>query len=165
MSRAAAAACAALAALCACAKEPQRCARVENGCAVRLSYTLMVDGKRDDLASPAEPAEARVGSGELVAGLERGLLGLRPGDSSTITVSPEDGFGRPDPARIQAFPKERFAGLGEVKPGMTVQGVSGGRAAAGRVVSASAGSVTLDFNHRLAGKTLVYYVRVEGVGP
>jgi FKBP-type peptidyl-prolyl cis-trans isomerase 2 len=155
-----------LASLCACSKAPEpRCRRVEKGCSVKLSYTLMADGKRDDVVPPSEPAEARVGSGELVPGLERGLLGLRPGESRSIAVAAEDGFGRADPALVQTFPAERFAALGPLKPGMTVQGLRGDAPAAGRVVSAEGGRVTLDFNHRLAGRALVYYVRVEGVGP
>lgn len=149
-----------LALLCACGKP--RCAAVEDGCRVRLSWTVSADGRP---AGGAEDQTYVEGSGQAVLGLERGLLGMKAGERKTIAVAPAEGFGERDPKAVRSFPRSAFASLGRLQPGMSVDGILDGKAAAGRVVTVGSASVTLDFNPPLAGKTLVYDVQVQDVGP
>ncbi len=144
---------------CACARP-----RVSQGSRVTFRYRLTVDGKPYSGTEKAETASAVIGGGDLVPGLERGMLGMAPGESRRVEVPPKEGFGFPRRENIRIFPMSRFRGLNApVRPGATIEGVSAGRAVSGRVVSVSGGRAAVDFNPPLAGKTLVYDVTVVSV--
>lgn len=150
---------AALLALGACSRKPD-CLFASDGCRVVFAYRASADGKTVDSAPKEAPADARLGSAGLVPGLEEGLRGAIPGERRTFAVPPEKAFGLHDPAGVQELPKALFASVGRLSKGMTVQGMSGGRPASGLVVAVGSATVRLDFNHPLAGKTLVYDVEV-----
>lgn len=137
---------------------------VREGAKVALDFTLSVDGKVVDATSRGETLRFRVGSGEVLAGLEEKLAGLKAGEERLIVLPPEKGYGLVDPARVQKLPLSAFKGLNApLKPGLSVSGLSQGRAATGKVVAVSKTEATLDFNHPLAGKTLEFRVKVLSV--
>jgi len=82
------------------------------------------------------------------------------GDSSNVVISAKDAYGEYDEKAIQILPKEQFAGIELIK-GMPLygQGEDGGTV---QVVVKEIGqeSVIIDFNHPLAGKTLMFSVTV-----
>jgi FKBP-type peptidyl-prolyl cis-trans isomerase SlpA len=136
------------------------------GALVKVDYSLEVDGKLVDQSEPGKPFAFRIGAGDVVPGFEKGVLGIKPGEAGTVTVSPEDGYGLRDPTAIQALPLTAFGELAkDLAVGRSVQGVRGGKAADGVVVAMSSGTVTLDFNHPLSGKTLVFKIRRYPVEP
>lgn len=107
---------------------------------------------------------AVMGKGDLLAGLEEALAGLRKGNSRRVELPPDKAFGSLDPGKIERIPSERFGKmLAGLKPGMKVQGMTGGRPAEARVVSAEAKDVVLDFNHPRAGKRVVFEIEVLDV--
>lgn len=134
------------------------------GSIVRLQYTLSVDGKVVDSRLDPDGYAYEAGTGQVPRGLDLGLRGLRTGDSKTVVVPPEDGYGLSDPAKIRKLPLSTFGAMAkELRIGNEVDGLMGGRAAAGRVVALDAKTATLDFNHPLAGRTLVFKVKVLSV--
>lgn len=149
---------------------PAACSRlpaVRPGSRIAFDYVLRDGDRIVDSTRGREPAQAVVGSGDLLPGLEAGLLGLSPGESRTVTLPPERAYGAVDPAAVQSAPLSRFGALAKgLKPGMTVSGLRGGKAVSARVVRVAGAAVLLDFNHPLAGKTLTYDVTVRSVlGP
>ena len=102
------------------------------------------------------------GHGQLLPGLEKALEGLVVGDRAKATLSPEDGYGKRDEARvIQALTEELPAGLA---PGAMVHAqLPKGGVIPLTVVAIDGPTVTLDGNHPLAGKTLVFEVEVREV--
>ncbi|MBI3552685.1 MAG: peptidylprolyl isomerase [Elusimicrobia bacterium] len=131
---------------------------------VKMEYTLAVDGRVVDSSAAGGPFQFKAGAGEIVPGLEEGLMGLRPGDERTLTVSAERGYGLHDPTAIQQVSLKDFGPLAkDLKVGRAVQGLRGGKPAEGQIVALDDKSATLDFNHRLAGKTLVFKVKVLSV--
>ncbi|MEM2227112.1 MAG: FKBP-type peptidyl-prolyl cis-trans isomerase [Candidatus Bathyarchaeia archaeon] len=102
-----------------------------------------------------EPLFLIVGEGWVPKGLEEGLIGLEPGDKRVIEVPPEKGYGERDPSKLRLLPLRRFMSRNiNPVPGMSIE--MDGRTAIVRAVGA--GRVQVDFNHPLAGKTLVYEV-------
>ena len=145
--------------LCAC-----KAGGIQSGSLVKMEYTLTVDGKAVDSSAAAGPYEFRAGAGQIVTGLEEGLLGLRSGQEKTLTVPPLKGYGVHDLAAVQKIALASFGALAkDLKIGSSVQGLSGGKPATGRVISVDSGTATLDFNHPLAGKTLVFKVKILSV--
>ena len=138
-------------------------AAVTKGAAVRLNYTLSVDGRVVETSVGKEPLNYVQGSGQLMPGLEDQLEGLKAGDKKEVTVPPEKGYGLVDPAAVQKVPKAAFPNLKDLKPGVIVGGQAGGRPFKAVVKSVGDKDVTLDMNHPLAGKTLVFDVEVLDV--
>jgi len=147
---------------------------VKNGDFIRIEYAESLDGKviaaTDkgvamaneiyDEESPYGPYMVVVGAGQLVKGFEEDLLDKEIGYSGRVEVAPEKAFGIRDPTKVENVPITRFK-EDKPLPGMRV-GVEGKTGLVTRVIGRK---VTIDFNHPLADKTLVYdYKIVEEIG-
>jgi len=101
-----------------------------------------------------------LGEGWLPKGLEDSLVGADVGKPTTIELPPEKGYGARDPGKMRLVPIRRFRDERiDPVPGAEIE--LGGRRAVVR--SVGAGRVQVDYNHPLAGRTLVYDVSVEKV--
>lgn len=139
---------------------------IQHGSRVGLEYTLTDDaGTVLDTNKGQEPFVYTHGARQIVPGLESALAGLRAGDVRKVTVKPEDGYGKLDPKAEIEVGRERVPP--DVKVGSQLTGRSAsGESRAVRVKEIKDKSVVLDLNHPLAGKTLVFDVRILSVdGP
>lgn len=106
------------------------------------------------------PLGVNVGVGEIIPGLDEALIGMEPGEKKTITVPPEKAYGMPDPGLVINVSKEEFTKAGlEPMEGMYVMTDSG----IAKIAKVEGENVALDFNHPLAGKTLIFDVEVVDV--
>jgi FKBP-type peptidyl-prolyl cis-trans isomerase 2 len=129
-----------------------------------MRYSLAVDGKVVDSSDSKLPYEFKFGAGQVPPGLEAQLKGLLSGEAKTITVAPEQGYGPVDPGAVQHIPLASFGAMAkELQVGKAVDGLWKNKPASGRVIALDAQSATLDFNHPLAGKTLVFDVKILSV--
>ncbi|GGO88257.1 peptidyl-prolyl cis-trans isomerase [Marinobacterium nitratireducens] len=122
--------------------------------AIRLEDGQLVDSNFD-----AQPATFTVGDGNLLEGFEQSLFGLAPGTEETLTISPEKGFGQHNPANIQRMPRSQFKDM-DLEPGLVVSFQEPGGELPGIVSSFDDQVVYVDFNHPLAGKTLLFDVKI-----
>jgi len=107
-----------------------------------------------------EPFFIIVGEGWVPKGLDEALTGLELGKASTIELPPEKGYGVRDPKKVRLVPLRKFTAEGLTPvPGLQVN--MDGKAA--QVRSVGAGRVQVDYNHPLAGKTLIYDLTVEKI--
>ncbi|MDY6769944.1 MAG: FKBP-type peptidyl-prolyl cis-trans isomerase [Candidatus Nanohaloarchaea archaeon] len=106
------------------------------------------------------PVKVLIGAGHVIPGLESALKEMEAGDERTVEVDAADAFGERDGDSIETFSRGEFEEY-DVEPrrGLVVE-IDGRR---GKIVSASAGRVRVDFNHPLAGKDLEYDVEVLDV--
>ncbi|NYZ74703.1 peptidylprolyl isomerase [Candidatus Micrarchaeota archaeon] len=108
------------------------------------------------LRSSYEPLEFTVGAGQMIAGFDAGVVGMAVGETKTLRLPPEQAYGQQDPAQILQFPVADLEQVGvNASVGVHVTAQNGAR---GVITSVSNGNATLDFNHELAGKTLVFNV-------
>lgn len=98
-----------------------------------------------------------VGDGWVLKGLDDGFVGLKVGAEGKVEVSPADAFGERDMSKIQTIPYRVLRSKG-VNPTLGAQVDYEGRSAIIR--SIGAGRVQLDYNPPLAGRKLVYEVKV-----
>lgn len=161
-----AAALVALAASTAFAQTPASApAAVENGSTVSLEYTLKDEaGAVLDSNKGGNPLVFVQGQRQIIAGLERELVGMRPGEEKKVVVAPGDGgYGDVVPGAVQEVPKEAIPKEG-LKVGTQLTARSGsGETRPVTVKEIKETTVVLDFNHPLAGKTLFFDVKVLGV--
>lgn len=136
---------------------------------VSLVYTLTVDGAVVDKAENDRPLEFIFGTGMLLPKFEQQIAGKTVGDKVEFTLSPEDGYGVSNDEYIVELPKnlfevegvidEKIVAVGNILPMMD----NDGNRLNGRVDAIGETTVTMDFNHPMAGKTLNFAVEVVGV--
>jgi FKBP-type peptidyl-prolyl cis-trans isomerase SlyD len=134
---------------------------VKDGSFVSLQYTLTgEDGKTIESNKDKEPLKYTQGQHQIVPGLEREIAGMKVGGEKHVKVKPEDGYGLVNPNAFQEVPKE------QVPPeGLKVGTILAARGPQGQVVPVrihqiKEKTVVVDLNHPMAGKTLVFDVKV-----
>lgn len=139
---------------------------IEHGATVRIEYTLRDEaGTILDTSRGREPLTYVHGQHQIIPGLERELEGLQAGDARQVTVPPEDAYGPRDPGAVAEVPRA------VVPPDALVPGVEllargpDGSSRVVRIAEVREDTVLLDLNHPLAGKTLVFDIRVVEVSP
>ena len=103
------------------------------------------------------------GKGQIIPGLESGIVDMNIGDKGDVLVKPEDAYGEYKEDAQQTVPKEQFAGI-ELEIGQTLYGQGeDGETVQVTVKEIGDEDVTVDFNHPLAGKTLMFSVAVNNI--
>lgn len=129
---------------------------------VRIHYAAYVDDKLYDSTEGREPVTIKLGEGALPAPAEHALIGLHPGQKAELRVN--DAYGRRDPNLVQALPLSAFGPLTkQLAVGKRVLGTSEGKPTEATVVKLEGGKAWLDFNHRLAGKTVSFKLTLVSI--
>ncbi len=135
--------------------------RFENGEVFDTSYEDIA--KENDIYVEEReygPLGVNVGVGEIIPGLDEALIGMEIGEKKTVTVPPEKAYGMPNPELVIDVPVSEFTNAGlEPIEGMYVMTDSG----IAKIAKVGEESVTLDFNHPLAGKTLIFEVEIVDI--
>lgn len=148
------------------AEEAAKPAQVENGMDVGLEYTLTVDGAVVDSTDGKPSFHYRPGQHQVIPGLERQLAGWHVGDSQEVTVTPEEGYGTRDPAALVEVPTSNLPAGVTPAVGMRLRGRNAdGRDFQAVISEVKEKTVMLDLNHPLAGKTLLFKVKVTAITP
>ena len=100
-----------------------------------------------------------VGDEEVIEGLEQGVIGLSVGNTETLTIPPEEAYGEFDGDKVQEYDPEVFEGMVGQPPavGMHVHAENGLH---GDVTAVTDDTITVDFNHELAGRTLEFEIEI-----
>ena len=136
---------------------------------VALTYVLRVDGEVKDQATEDSPLEFIYGLGYLLPKFEEYLLGKTVGDTFEFVLSPAEGYGVYDKQAVIELPKSIFEIDGKIQEQLLVVGQvipmmnQAGGVIPGKVVAVADNSVTMDFNHELAGKELHFTGKVTGI--
>ncbi len=110
-----------------------------------------------------EPLEYIAGKGHIIKGLDDGLIGMSKDEKIDIEIAPKDGYGLYDDKAVQSVPKEQFADI-ELTEGMALYGTGEqGQTTQVVVQKINEGEVVVDFNHPMAGKTLMFSVSILSV--
>ncbi len=107
-----------------------------------------------------QPLTFIAGSGQLIPGFDQGVIGMALNQSKTITVPPKEGYGLVNQSLIVVVPRSVF-GNQSITVGMMVKSTGNGQQ--GLVTAVNATNVTIDFNPPLAGKTLIFQVKVVAI--
>jgi peptidylprolyl isomerase len=134
---------------------------VRNGDVVRIHYTAKTaDGAEFD-SSGQDPLELQVGAGQVIAGLDRRIDGMTVGETNTVTVPAEEGYGPRDETKVRAVPRSAVPDPDRTEIGTRLQASTrDGRKIPLTVVGLDDEKVTVDANHPLAGHDLVFDVEV-----
>jgi len=134
---------------------------VEKGNKIKVEYEGRLENGEvfDSTEKHGQPLEFEVGSGQLIKGFDNAVLGMELNEEKEVTMTPEDSYGMPNPQLIQKVPKEHVPA--DVTVGATLaMGLPNGQQVPVTVTEVGETEVTMDMNHPLAGKTLVFKFKV-----
>ena len=134
---------------------------------VTLNFSLSLeDGTVVDSNHGEDPVTFTVGDGNLLEGFEKAMYGLRAGDEREITILPEQGFGQPNENNVQEVPVTDFPDDLTLEVGLMLSFSDAQNTELPGVIKALQGeTVLVDFNHPLAGRTLLFKVHIYSVSP
>ena len=121
------------------------------------------DGRVFDSSDKRNPLIFLVGHQQVIAGFEDEMLGAAVGEKREFTLTPERAYGERDDGAVQVVPREQFPEEMELEVGMTMAAQTEEGPLQFSVAAITEESVTVDFNHEMAGKTLRFAVEVVDI--
>ena len=131
---------------------------------VKILFEVRVDGEVVDGSRSNNPFEFNFGVGQVIAGLEKRIINMKPGEAASIRVPAAEAYGEYNHEAIQVLPIEDFASIENLRVGMQIQGEDDeGELTQIIVKEINEREITVDFNHPLAGKDLDYKVKIDSL--
>jgi FKBP-type peptidyl-prolyl cis-trans isomerase 2 len=138
--------------------------KVELNKSVTVHYTgRLEDGTVFDssLGEGREPLRTILGQGNLIPGFERGILDKNVGDKVTVEIESSDAYGEYLDGLVTTLEKERFPE--NITVGDVLQSESERGTMVVTVTNISEEGVTIDANHPMAGKKLIFDIEILNV--
>ncbi len=142
--------------------------KIVKGSKVKVEYEgKFEDGKIFDSSNQGEnsrPLEFVVGNNQVISGFEDAVIGLKKGDIKEVVIESDEAYGDYDSSLKREIPKNIIPKGQEIKQGMiiTLQTPEGFNLPA-RIVSVDQDNFTIDLNHPLAGKKLIFNIKVVDI--
>ena len=136
---------------------------IKKGDKVKVEYIgSLEDGTIFDSSEKHNtPLEFVVGAGQLIKGFDSAVVGMKEGEEKEITIPPEEAYGSHNPEFVKDMPRNMFPKDQEIQPGMSfIVDLQDGRKIQVRVSKVSEDAVTIDLNPPLAGKTLIFKIKI-----
>jgi len=132
-----------------------------------LHYTgSFTDGTVFDSSSDQEPLEFTIGQHMVIPGFENGVVGMEEGDSKKFNIPAEEAYGLHREDLLTVIGRSQMPADIDLKIGMVLQvRTPEGEIAHVIVQDMDNEKVTLDFNHPLAGKDLIFEVKLVKISP
>jgi FKBP-type peptidyl-prolyl cis-trans isomerase 2 len=136
--------------------------QAKRGDTIRVHYTgKLKDGKVFGSSHQGGPLELTLGAGQVIPGFERALEGMSPGESRSVDVPAEEAYGQRENDKILEFERSTLPAGVDPQVGQHLQlQTQDGRALPAVVARVSESTVTVDANHPLAGRDLVFDVEL-----
>lgn len=106
------------------------------------------------------PLFFKADTGQVIKGIDKGVLGMREGDEKILKISPENAYGEYKNYLVQDIPLLKLELQNPPESGQRIT-TPGGREV--KVLGTTQTHATLDFNHELAGKTLILEIKLVSI--
>lgn len=137
---------------------------ISEQCVASFHYTLTDgSGKVLDSSDGQEPLSYLHGSGNIIPGLEKALLGKTIGDKFKISIPAAEAYGLRDDSMVQELPSNMFEGIDKIEEGMEFHAETEHGLQVVTVTKVEGENVTIDGNHPLAGVDLTFDVEVAAI--
>lgn len=100
------------------------------------------------------------GAGQMIAGFDQGVIGMKVGETKTVTIEPKDAYGERDEKKLISIPKKDIPDADQYQVGMQVMSSYG---QVFKVYEVKKDEIIFDTNHELAGKTLVFDITIKSI--
>ena len=138
---------------------------VKNGSVVKIRYIgKFEDGKIFDQLQGQDTLQFKVGNKEVIQGLDKNMIGMKEGDKKTIMIAPEEGYGPRLEELVRKIPRNSIPPNVELKRDMTIAlKTPDGRLLPLKIIDFDDKEITVDLNHPLAGKKLIFDIELVSV--
>ena len=135
--------------------------QARSGDTVRVHYKgTLGDGQVFDSSEGREPLEFTLGTGQVIAGFDEAVTGMRPGEEKEVTIPSAEAYGDPREELILRVGRENFPEGVEPEVGQQFQVSQEGQPFVVTVIDVADDAVTLDANHPLAGEDLTFALQL-----
>ena len=134
----------------------------KQGDTVKVHYTgKLRDGTVFDSSVQREPLEFAIGAGQVILGFENAVIGMSPGDAKTQEILSDDAYGPYSDEMVAEIDRQQIPEDVPITIGQQLQlQNSSGQAIPVVVKAVEQETVTLDGNHPLAGKDLIFEIQL-----
>lgn len=143
--------------------EETKMKKVAKGDKVKVEYTgTFEDGTVfDSSENHGKPLEFEAGSGQVIKGFDEAVVGMEKGEEKEITLQPAEAYGDVNPELHKEIPRDKLPQDQEPQVGMMLAlGMPNGQQMPAKIIKVDENSVTIDLNHPLAGKVLIFKIKV-----
>jgi FKBP-type peptidyl-prolyl cis-trans isomerase 2 len=139
---------------------------VKSSDVVQVHYTgRLLDGTVFDTSIGGEPMEFTVGSGQLIPGFEQAVIGMQVGELKTVTIPVDQAYGERRDDMILEVNRSELPDDLVPEVGMQLQmNQSDGAVLIVTITEVTETTITIDANHALAGKDLVFDIELVAIG-
>ena len=142
---------------------------VKNGDKVTLEYEgKLEDGEIFDSSGHGDhqhPLTFIVGEGRVIKGFNNAVIGMKKDEEKEFTLKPEEAYGEPREEMKQEIPKNALPKTQEPKEGMMLMlTTQSGQGMPAKILEVTDDKVVIDMNHPLSGKTLIFKIKLIGIG-
>jgi FKBP-type peptidyl-prolyl cis-trans isomerase SlyD len=138
--------------------------KVAKDLVVSMEYELTVDGEIIDATEAGDPIDFIQGYENIIAGLEKAVEGLAVGDTKEVLVKATEAYGEYDADGFVEVPKAEFPDDIPMEVGVEISVTNDdGEEMTAFIEEVSLETITLNFNHPLAGKDLTFKVKIVGI--
>lgn len=133
---------------------------------VKVHYTgKLTTGEVFDSSVDREPIEFVVGGGQMIKGFDDGVLGMGLNEKKTLNIPADQAYGDSNPALIQTLDRTQLPPDLKPEVGQTlVAGSPEGQEMHVQVTEVTETTITIDANHPLAGKELIFDIELVEIG-
>lgn len=137
---------------------------VKSGDKIKVEYTGKLNTGEifDSWDKHGNPLEFTAGSGQVITGFDKAVIGMKLNEQKTVNIKVSEAYGEIDKSMVRKFPRS-MAKDPNIQVGQVLNMMVGGRSQIAKVVDMDSKEITLDFNHPLAGKDLVFDIKVVGI--
>lgn len=140
-------------------------AEAKKGDRVKVFYTgRLADGSIFDSSEGQPPLEFTLGGKEVIRGFEQAVLGMRSGESKTVTLSAAQAYGPHRDELVADVNRGDVPRHLELAVGNHLELTRDGEPLAVKIIALTETTVTLDANHPLAGQDLTFEIRLLEIG-
>ena len=125
---------------------------------VHITMKLSDGSAADSTKVNNKPAKIIMGDNSISAAFESQLLGMASGESKEFTLEAVDAFGETNPDNIHYMDIDKFSAEVPAKVGNIITFSQPGGELPGMIKEVNGSSVTIDFNHPLAGQTVTFII-------
>jgi len=136
--------------------------KVEEGNSVKVHYTgKLKSGEVFDSSKDKDPIEFEIGKEQMIPGFENAVVGMEEGGTKTVEIDSENAYGDVNDELFIEVPKSELPDNITPEVGMQLQvQQESGQQVPVQISEVKESSITLDANHPLAGKDLVFDIEV-----
>ncbi len=137
-------------------------AQAKMGDTIKVHYTgTLDDGTVFDSSVGRRPLEFTIGLGQMIPGFDKGVVGLNLSESKIITIPADLAYGPYQADLVQVVARDQLPLDSELEVGQVLQASQpNGQIILVTVTNVTDSNVTLDANHRLAGKNLTFVIQL-----